>query len=193
MGKTIELELSDARYAQVSAEAEASGQRLFAYIRAKLTSQPAPQWCKDVIREGDPLPLREKSDNRRVPVEYDHDRNTLPPRDVRFTPTDAGAPMDPGAFADARFARIEETLNGLTAFLTQQYAAANQPSEPEPPQPIDLDAMVDSQVAQAEAEGRTEYGPDPVREVMHVAGVRPLQKRPTPFAASNQPRHLQGL
>ena len=173
MGKTIELELSDALYAQVSAEAEASGQRLFAYIRAKLSTQPAPQ-RRDVIREED----------QDVP-------NVL----IRPQPAAAVAPPAAPAdhFAEARISRIEEAINGLTAFLTQQYAAANQPAEPQFAQPIDLDAMVDSQVAQAEAEGRTEYVPDPVREVMHVAGVRPLQKRPTPFAATNQPRHLQGL
>ena len=192
MGKTIELELSDALYAQVSTEAEACGQGLFGYIRAKLATREGPTRRPDVIREADqerPSALNK----RRVPVEYDQDGNTLPPRDARHMPTHAGAPMDPGAFAEARISRIEQAIDGLTAFLTQQYAAANQPAEPQPPQPIDLDSMVDTAAAQAEAEGRTEYVPDPVREVMHVAGVRPLAKRPTPFAAGNQPRHLHGL
>lgn len=176
MGKTIELELSDALYAQVATEAEASGQGLFGYIRAKLATREGPPRRPDVIRE------------------HDQER---PPRDTAptLTPTFRAGEVkpDPGAFAEARISRIEQAIDGLTAFLTQQYAAANQPAEPQPPQPIDLDSMVDTAAAQAEAEGRTEYVPDPVREVMHVAGVRPLAKRPTPFAAGNQPRHLHGL
>ena len=183
MAKTIELELSDALYAQVSAEAESSGQRLFAYIRSKLSSHPAPQRRKDVIREDDD----QQAGCDKISAIY---------RSGELLPQAAIARQNSVArddVAEARFARIEETLSGLTAFLTQQYAVAAEPAEPQPAQPIDLDAMVDSQVAQAEVEGRTEYVADPAREVMHVAGVRPLAKRPTPFAATNQPRYLQGL
>lgn len=42
MGRSIEVRLSDAQYAQLSAEAEASGQKFFEYCRAKLTIAAPP-------------------------------------------------------------------------------------------------------------------------------------------------------
>ena len=103
MGKTIELELSDALYAQVSTEAEACGQGLFGYIRAKLATRGEPPRRPDVIRE------------------HDQER---PSRDAAptLTPTFRAGEVkpDPGAFAEARISRIEQAIDGLTAFMVSE-------------------------------------------------------------------------
>jgi hypothetical protein len=54
MGKTIEVELNDAQFAQLTAEADMAGMKLFKYCRAKLTNTlPAAEYHGVPIKQVD--------------------------------------------------------------------------------------------------------------------------------------------
>lgn len=165
MGKTIEVRLSDAQYAALSAEAAASGQKFFEYCRAKLVAatvaSPAQPKHPAIITKFNLVPeLRQE------------------------------APAPP---ADDRIARIEDAVARLTEYVLQGQPTPDQAQPEQPQQPIDVDSLVDAQFAEAEAAGLTEHVPGVDEEVMQHAGVRPLSRRPMRFSANTAPRHLQDM
>ena len=87
-----------------------------------------------------------------------------------------------------RIARIEDAVARLTEVVMQGYQPQEQPMAAEPPS---VDDIVNAQFAEAEAAGLAEHVPDEADVEMQHSGVRPLQRRPTPFSAANAPKHLQ--
>jgi hypothetical protein len=167
MGKTIEIRLSDAQHAALT-EAH----------QANPDGRPFYGFCRDMLMAGltEPKPVL-----LRVAPQLSPGRSAT----VRVAATNAPA----GKTADDRIARIEDAVARLTDYVM----GSQQPSDPQPEQPIDVDSLVDAQFAEAEAQGLTHREPDENEEVMRHAGVRPLSRRPPRFSANSAPRHLQSL
>lgn len=103
MGKTIKIDLSDAQYAALSAEAEALGRPLFGHCRDKLAAATVAS------------PAQPK-------------RPVIVPQFTQVPEMSQAAPTPP---ADDRIARIEDAVARLTDYVMGQAAPeAQQPSEP---------------------------------------------------------------
>jgi hypothetical protein len=180
MGKTIEVRLSDAQYAALSAEAEASGQTFFGYCRSKLTANADAHTygVGPMMRD---LPAIRAENNRKLTEAFMREAERVPPYII----------PEP----DDRIGRLETMMmemgRAIQNLANPAYVA--EPQLQEPQEPVDVDSIVNAQFAEAEAQGLTEHVPDENEEVMQHAGVRPVMRRPTPFSASNAPRHLQQL
>lgn len=171
MGKTLQIQLSDAQHAALSAEAQASGvTSFFGYCRSKLLAgteirrKPAEVSLEPIAAALAAMAPKEQT--VQVPPQPAED---LPPSD--------------------RLSRIEDAVARLTEFVL----ATQQQPQPQPVEPPNVDDMVEFQLRQAEAEGLTEHVPDQAEVEMHHAGVRPLQKRQMPFSAATVARHLQDV
>lgn len=174
MGKTLQIQLSDAQHAALSAEAQASGvTSFFGYCRSKLLAgteirrKPA-----EVSLEPIAAALAAMAPKEPAPIE--------PP--VTSLPVSQ---------ADIRLSRIEDAVARLTDFVLSNHQ--QQPEQQQQFAPPDVDDMVERQLRQAEAKGLTEHVPDQAEVEMHHAGVRPLQKRQMPFSAATVARHLQDV
>jgi hypothetical protein len=182
MGKTIEVWLSDAQSAALSAEAEASGMKFFEFCRAKLVA--------DVTAK--PVSLR-------IPPQLTGGRSTTiqvaeadaPAKVAEFAERLAALPEPQRPPEDDRISRIEDAVARLTEFVLQGQQPAL--AEAQPQQPLDVDSIVNAQFAEAEAAGLTEHVPDEAEQQLAESGVRPLSRRPIPFSANSAPRHLQQL
>jgi len=181
MGKTIEIRLNDAQHLVLLAEAAASGRHLFDHCRIKLMQNlttPAP-----VSLRVPPQLTGGRSMSVQV-AEAD-----APAKVAEFAERLAALPdtRPPPASDDARMSRIEDALSRLTEYVL----GGQQPTEPQPADPIDVDSLVSAQFAEAEAQGLTEYVPDEAEQQLASSGVRPLSRRPIPFSAHSAPRHLR--
>jgi hypothetical protein len=213
MGKSIEIRLSDAQYAALSAEADAAGVPFFGHCRAKLVAnmtaaQPslidyrkyyAGPKTVDTVDQ----PYGRGPTLAGLPSVIAENERKLAKARIREAEMRTHViPVIP-APADDRIARIEDAVARLTEYLidrgppTQQYASSDYSiATPEPQkvtEPIDVDSLVDAQFRDAEANGLTEHIPDADEEVMQHAGVRPLSRRPQRYSANSGPSHLQEL
>ena len=178
MGKTLQIQLSDAQHAALSAEAQASGvASFFGYCRSKLLAgteirrKPAEVSLEPIAAALAAMAPKEPPNTATVP------EPKLPPA--------AAHPV----VHDDRLSRIEDAVARLTEFVL----ATQQQPQPQPVEPPNVDDMVERQLRQAEAKGLTEHVPDQAEVEMHHAGVRPLQKRQMPFSAATVARHLQDV
>ena len=179
MGKTLQIQLSDAQHAALSAEAQASGvTSFFGYCRSKLLAGTEIR-RKPAEISLEPIAAALAAMAPTAVSTYVEQVVAPPPQPSENIPE-----------AD-RLSRIEDAVARLTEFVL-----ANHQQQPEQPQqfaPPDVDDMVERQLRQAEAEGLTEHIPDQAEVEIQHAGVRPLAKRTMPFAAQNVPRHLQDV
>ncbi len=211
MGKTIEIRLSDAQHRALSAEAEASGGTFFGYCREKLmagteikrrpASEPIPDPADRSLRT-DPVAKDLEQVRNRLDRAFHHafaghdlgepasEAVPASPEPHQVLPTTWGKESTISTGPD-RLSRIEDAVARLAEIVMGQQPA--QAPQPQPTEPIDVDDMVSRQMAAAEAEGLTEHVPDQADIEMQHAGVRPLHKRPTRFAAASVPRHLQDV
>jgi len=181
MGKTIEIRLSDAQHAALIAAAEASGRHLFDHCRMMLMQNlttPVQRTIKPKFAHGELSPT--------IVNVGSVDRNGVHPDNGQ---TYGRSPAMEALPDDARMSRIEDALSRLTEYVL----GGQQPTEPQPPDLIDVDSLVSAQFAEAEAQGLTEYVPDEAEQQLASSGVRPLSRRPIPFSAHSAPRHLREL
>lgn len=171
MGKIIEVRLSDAQYAALWTEAEASGQKFFEHCRAKLVGDGSSYGIGPAMVVDLPIVKAENERKRRETVA----------REVAVQ----------GPPTDDRISRIEDAVARLTEFVLNGQVPAAPPSSPL--EPIDVDSLVDAQFREAEASGLTEPMPDETEIEMQASGVRALSRRPIPFSARGVPRHLQDV
>lgn len=163
MGKTIEIRLSDAQHAALIAEAATYGRHLFDHCRHKLTEK--------------------------FIVEAQYAKPELERLRVREAERVVAGRPPVIRDDDARMSRIEDALSRLTEYVL----GGQQPTQPQPADPIDVDSLVNAQFAEAEAQGLTEHVPDEAEQQLASSGVRPLSRRPIPFSAHSAPRHLREL
>lgn len=77
-----------------------------------------------------------------------------------------------------------QALRGEDVIIPGVYEPPTEPVASEPPEPIDVDAMVEQSLAEAEENGLTELPPEPEQP---TASVRPVFRRPAPYSMATQP------
>lgn len=175
MGKVIEIRLSDAQHAALSAEAEASGHRFFEYCRIKLTTENQALSYGTSPMASDLAVV--KADNERKLIQARlREAERLPP---------------PMIVENDRISRIEDAVARLTDYVLKGHAPTEMPAQPAAP--VDIDAMVAASFQEAEAQGLTEHVPDEAETELQTSGVRPLSRRPVPFSPATVSRHLQQI
>lgn len=178
MSKTIEIRLSDAQHAALTAEVEASGERFFDYCRAKLLAGANAQTygIGPAMRE---LPAIRAENERKLAEARIREAERFPPRVIPEQ--------------DDRISRIEDAVARLAEIVLQRRAEPDPIDQDDEPQPTgtqdDFETIMARRMSEAGAQGLTRPQAAPVQEQTdddrdyEMVGVRPFRK-PGPPAFS---------